>query len=448
MPSNRHNLILDEQAFQGLLCAAFIVQEYNDRQNRDRVAPDEWTTEARQPEPEARPAAELSLCRHCGASTFAEGSRCESCGRDQFRPGERLQRNWASMWLMSQGEDFWAERSGETREVAPEVALKAAPEAARKDLPLPSVAPRALPNATRESVSSVLTAPSKAREIAARHDTVDDLAVRESAGDKSAVVRSAVDTATLDAAMFNAPTVKEPTLDAAATLDRPTLEPAAFHAAVSDDQAHVDLASGAHIPNQAKAESKSARSAIDETMDATNGHLTLERFAPEDSALAVPAFQISASVESSPVEASAHERHEPISDASDASRADEPGHSSWLQHLADLRATLGLHRSNLYLMGAVLVAALALLWPTASSPRRAALGPWERALITLGLAEAPEPAIHLQGDPAIEVWVDPHTALYYCPGEEQYGKTADGRLSSQREAQMERFEPAGRSACE
>jgi hypothetical protein len=113
-----------------------------------------------------------------------------------------------------------------------------------------------------------------------------------------------------------------------------------------------------------------------------------------------------------------------------------------------LRVKLRLHRADLYLAAAVFVAALALLWPAAGSPRRAALGPWERALVTLGIAEAPTPVVHLQGDPAIEVWVDPNTALYYCPGEEQYGKTANGRVSSQREAQMDRFEPAGRSACE
>jgi hypothetical protein len=69
-------------------------------------------------------------------------------------------------------------------------------------------------------------------------------------------------------------------------------------------------------------------------------------------------------------------------------------------------------------------------------------------LITLGIAEPAAPTIHLQGDPAVNVWVDPHSALYYCPGEELYGKTADGRLATQREAQMDRFEPASRAACE
>src|SRR5260370_17763952 len=31
MPSNRHNLVLDEQSFQSLLSAAFTIQGYNDR---------------------------------------------------------------------------------------------------------------------------------------------------------------------------------------------------------------------------------------------------------------------------------------------------------------------------------------------------------------------------------------------------------------------------------
>ena len=121
---------------------------------------------------------------------------------------------------------------------------------------------------------------------------------------------------------------------------------------------------------------------------------------------------------------------------------------SLIRRFADLRVKLRFHRADLYLAVAVFVAALGLLWPAAGSPRPAALGPWERALVTLGIAEAPAPAIHLQGDPAIEVWVDPHTALYYCPGEEQYGKTAGGRLTSQRDAQMDRFQPSGRSVCE
>jgi hypothetical protein len=132
----------------------------------------------------------------------------------------------------------------------------------------------------------------------------------------------------------------------------------------------------------------------------------------------------------------------------DASIYDNAAPSSWMRRLADGRVKLRFRRADVYLGTAILVAALALLWPAARAPRRAALSPWEKALVTIGIAEAPAPAIHLQGDPGVEVWVDPHSALYYCPGEEPYGKTPDGRLSSQHDAQMDRFEPAGRSACE
>ena len=115
---------------------------------------------------------------------------------------------------------------------------------------------------------------------------------------------------------------------------------------------------------------------------------------------------------------------------------------SFLQGIADWRFS-----APTFILGAaILVAVLALLWPAAGSLQPAALSPWERALVTLGIAEVPAPVIHFQGDPGIEVWVDPHSALYYCPGEEQMGKTLGGRLSSQHDAQMDRFEPAGRSA--
>jgi len=123
---------------------------------------------------------------------------------------------------------------------------------------------------------------------------------------------------------------------------------------------------------------------------------------------------------------------------------------SLIRTLRDLRVKLRFRRADVYLGIAIFVAVFALLWPAAGSTRPVTptLSSWDRALIALGIAEAPAPEVHLQGDPAIQVWIDPHTALYYCPGEEQYGKAANGHYSTQREAQMDRFEPAGRSACE
>jgi hypothetical protein len=163
----------------------------------------------------------------------------------------------------------------------------------------------------------------------------------------------------------------------------------------------------------------------------------------EHSDLTAQTFSLSASDDSFPADEATTD------ETTDTMTGEGAGHPESLrQRLADLSVTLRLHRSDLYLGAAVLLAVLALLWPTVGSPQPAALGPMDRALIALGIAEAPAPVVHLQGDPGIDVWVDPHTALYYCPGEELYGKTTDGRVSTQHEAQMDRFQPAERVPCE
>ncbi|MFY9673701.1 MAG: hypothetical protein WAK13_04580 [Terriglobales bacterium] len=105
-------------------------------------------------------------------------------------------------------------------------------------------------------------------------------------------------------------------------------------------------------------------------------------------------------------------------------------------------------KADLYLGLAVLVALIALLWPTTSAGRND-LRPWERMLIAVGIAEAPPnqaAEVQYSGDPNIKVWVDTQAALYYCPGDELYGKSA-GYYTTQHAAQLDRFEPALRRAC-
>ncbi len=70
----------------------------------------------------------------------------------------------------------------------------------------------------------------------------------------------------------------------------------------------------------------------------------------------------------------------------------------------------------------------------------------DRTLISLGLAEPPPPAEN-KGNPDTQVWVDLQTALYYCPADDLYGKTPKGRMTSQRRAQLDSFEPAYRKMC-
>jgi len=351
MPSNRPNLILDEKSFQDLLSAAFTIQTHNDQVKQARLT---------QTEPEAS-----GVCRHCGAPKPAEEPQCESCSQDEFRPGERLQHNWASMWLRSQEQGLWPERSPEIREG---IQKEATPLEAKHR-------PRA-PVASNFAGNGLLALP-VARKVAT-----------------------------------------EPTAQETAE----TLHDRARGNAVLSKSALGKSAPGDPALDKTAAESKW-------TTEAT-GDLAPDDFAPEDSELTVQSFPVSASDDFSPT------------DASGAATNFLP------PRFADWRVKLRFHRANLYLGVAVFVAAIALLWPAVDAPRRAALGPWERTLVTLGIAEAPAPVVHPQGDPGIEVWVDPHSALYYCPGEEQYGTTANGRFSSQREAQMDRFQPASRSACE
>jgi hypothetical protein len=123
------------------------------------------------------------------------------------------------------------------------------------------------------------------------------------------------------------------------------------------------------------------------------------------------------------------------------------------------------HRGDIYLGIAVILVACVIRWgiwsnhpvkatgtPAAATAthRKPAPDPglsfFDRVLIQLGLAEAPEPPPD-RGNPGVQVWVDLHTALYYCPGTDLYGKTPQGKFTTQREAQLDQFEPAYRKAC-
>jgi GAF domain len=75
------------------------------------------------------------------------------------------------------------------------------------------------------------------------------------------------------------------------------------------------------------------------------------------------------------------------------------------------------------------------------------LSTWEEFLVNIGLAEPPA-APSYSGNPNIPVWVDVHTALYYCPGSDLYGKTPQGKIASQHDAQLDQFEPASRKVCD
>jgi len=102
-------------------------------------------------------------------------------------------------------------------------------------------------------------------------------------------------------------------------------------------------------------------------------------------------------------------------------------------------ATLALSAVGLLLLFLMLA-----VWPSSTNSQ---LTWFQSVLVELGLADVPARAPVLSGNPDVRVWVDVHTALYYCPGSDLYGKTPSGHFASQHDAQVDEFEPASRVAC-
>ena len=95
-------------------------------------------------------------------------------------------------------------------------------------------------------------------------------------------------------------------------------------------------------------------------------------------------------------------------------------------------------------VGLLLVFMMLAVWP---SSKNSQLTWFQSVLVELGLAEVPAHTPVFAGSPDVRVWVDVHTALYYCQGSDLYGKTPGGHFATQHEAQQDEFEPATRVAC-
>ncbi len=122
-----------------------------------------------------------------------------------------------------------------------------------------------------------------------------------------------------------------------------------------------------------------------------------------------------------------------------------------------------MRRGDAYLAIAVILMAIVIRWgfwsehtvgATGSGVVNAAhrnpeadLSMFDKLLVSTGLAEAPDKP-EPKGNPDTQVWEDFHTALYYCPGTDLYGRTPKGKFTSQKDAQLDQFEPAYRKACD
>jgi hypothetical protein len=131
----------------------------------------------------------------------------------------------------------------------------------------------------------------------------------------------------------------------------------------------------------------------------------------------------------------------------------------WLESLdrkSVYRIWLAKHRGDFYVGAAVVLLLIVLSgWgmrpaehPVPSkNPPQPSLTLLDKLLVSLGLAETPSVPVYL-GNPNARVWIDLHTALYYCSDAELYGKTPGGKFTTQRDAQMDQFEPAARKNCD
>jgi hypothetical protein len=70
---------------------------------------------------------------------------------------------------------------------------------------------------------------------------------------------------------------------------------------------------------------------------------------------------------------------------------------------------------------------------------------FQSLMVRLGVQQ--KPAKVFAGTPDTRVWIDVHTQLYYCSGEDLYGKTPDGEFTTQYNAQSDGFLPASNTTC-
>jgi hypothetical protein len=118
--------------------------------------------------------------------------------------------------------------------------------------------------------------------------------------------------------------------------------------------------------------------------------------------------------------------------------------SHWSRVVRALRDRLRVKDVLLIAIAATLAFGVVSAWPSSGGQ----LTWFQSMLVRLGWAQTTPHAPTYTGNPQINVWIDEQNALYYCEGSDLYGKTPEGRFVTQREAQVQHFEPAAGLACQ
>jgi hypothetical protein len=82
-------------------------------------------------------------------------------------------------------------------------------------------------------------------------------------------------------------------------------------------------------------------------------------------------------------------------------------------------------------------------WPKSHSQ----LTWFQSLMVEAGLMHAPDRNAVFAGAPDVRVWLDVHTQLYYCEGTDLYGKTPDGEFTTQHNAQSDGYQSASNATC-
>jgi uncharacterized Zn finger protein (UPF0148 family) len=233
-------------------------------------------------------------------------------------------------------------------------------------------------------------------------------------------------------------------LPADADLEQSAKEPEVPHDAVA---ALADMRLGEALEPATLQFASDIRASEDSTALAIDHQPAELKIAEEEQGKAEMVEEVATPAEPSPDSSAA--RPSPWSSATSTRR--------WLHSLQQAdQAWLARHSGDISLLIAAIVLLLVLYgWNShpvlnkvhAGTPAQPSLTLFERMLVALGLAEAPAAPVYT-GNPNVQVWEDLHTGLYYCGGADLYGKTPGGKVTSQRDAQLDQFEPAARKACE
>jgi hypothetical protein len=400
--------------------------------------------ESRPPAAKASDSAATKLvCRGCGKRFEGEEAFCGNCGVSRIAAKSEegyLQHKWATLWYMQEAVRRRELRKGDAdSEIAP--ATPSAPaETKIRDL-TPSPSPNGLLRSPTARAWSEVPAgklelnppqlaskphPAAEASLPAKSPTVGDDA---SADDDDSNDDDAIDNGGDSHEEWN----KQGELPAHA-LERDHDGTVAEH-----PEMHAEPASAALWVSPVRATSLDS--------------LRVE--GPSLGSFGVHSFKVD-SENSDSEEAPVVETAEPVLPPSADARVESPPGGT--PKAARLREQWHSHRATVYLSAAVVLLIVAIFgWGAPAADQGSAnpqdspasrLTALDKLLIASGLAEAPEQPREYPGNPDAQVWLDVHTALYYCPGASLYGKTSGGRVAAQRSAQLDQFEPASHKACD